>query len=283
MTADAPQSRISLIHPEIRTLTAYHVAPAKGMIKLDAMESPYGIDGALRERWTRRIKDLEVNRYPDPHAVDLKQQLRRVFEIPENFDLMLGNGSDELLQLIQMAVGGAGSCIMSPVPSFAMYEIIAQYTRSRFVGVSLDGDFQLPREEWLSAIHREKPKCVFFSHPNNPTGNFFPQSLIEETASSVDGLVVVDEAYFAYSGRSMLSDLERFDNMVVVRTLSKSGLAGLRIGYLIGAPAWISEFEKLRLPYNIDVLSLESAVFALENWTTISLGTHRNQPRTNQR
>ena len=162
-----------LVHPQIHSLKAYRVLPFTGTVKLDAMESPYSFGEALHDKWLEHIANAKINRYPDPAAVELKSKLREVFEIPDSMELTLGNGSDELLQLLQLAVGGYGRTIMAPQPSFAMYEIIAQYTRGNFVGIDLKKNFQIPEEEWLSAIERSQPACIFIAYPNNPTGNFF--------------------------------------------------------------------------------------------------------------
>ena len=259
----------SLVHESIQELTAYKVFDAGEMIKLDAMESPYGFNAELQDRWLERLAATDVNRYPDPQARALKLGLREAFEIPDAVELMLGNGSDELLQLIQLVVAGAGRRVMSPVPSFAMYEIIARYTRAEFVSVSLDDNFELDAETWLDAVTNHQPACIFFSFPNNPTGNLFDVDLISETAQIAEGIVVVDEAYYRHCGQSMMSYLGEHDNMLILRTLSKSGFAGLRLGFLAGAAEWIKEFEKLRLPYNVGVLTNASVVFALENWRMI--------------
>ena len=261
----------SLVHNSIQELTAYKVFDAGDMIKLDAMESPYGFNAELKDRWLERLAATDVNRYPDSQARALKAGLREVFEIPDAVQLMLGNGSDELLQLIQLVVAGAGRCVMSPVPSFAMYEIIARYTRAEFVSVSLDENFGLNAETWLNAVTSHQPACIFFAFPNNPTGNLFDVDLIAETARIAKGIVVVDEAYYRHCGQSMMSCLSEHDNMLVLRTLSKSGFAGLRLGFLVGTAEWINEFEKLRPPYNVGVLTNASVVFALEHWRVIDV------------
>ncbi len=256
----------NLIHRQILELSAYQTVPFSGPVKLDAMESPYGISSTLQSEWQAVLGQVDVNRYPDPGAVELKERLSQVFSIPTGYRLTLGNGSDELLQLIQLTVGGHGRTIMAPQPSFSMYEIIAQYTRAKFVGVDLNDSFQLSKDKWLDSVQTHTPSCVFFAYPNNPTGNFFDPELIEQTAQMIEGIVVADEAYFAYSGRSLLPLLEQHDNIVVVRTLSKSGLAGLRLGYMISHPRWAENFEKLRMPYNVGVLNQAGAVFALDHW-----------------
>jgi len=256
----------NLIHPSINKLEAYQTVPFFGPVKLDAMESPYGIPSALQADFKAALSQVDVNRYPDPGAAELKDRLRSVFRVPARYAMTLGNGSDELLQLIQLAVGGYGRTIMAPQPSFAMYEIIAHYTRAEYIGVDLDGRFQLSESDWLKALEEHQPACVFFAYPNNPTGHFFDDQLIEQTASASNTLVVADEAYFAYSRRSMLAAMDRHENMVVVRTLSKSGLAGLRLGYMISHPAWGEQLEKLRMPYNVGALNQAAASFALEHW-----------------
>ena len=269
-----PENRISrLIHTEIQALRAYRVEDSAGMIKLDAMESPYGIPEGLRPEWLERLRTIDVNRYPEPDASELKTQLREIFKIPADLEIMLGNGSDELIQLVQLAVAGAGRKIMSPQPSFSMYEIIARYTRGEFVSVSLDDNFGLSQEKWMDALQKHSPACVFFSHPNNPTGNLFNPSLIEETAACTNGLVVVDEAYQAYADHTMMPFISGFENMLAMRTMSKSGLAGLRLGYMAGITEWVTQLEKLRFPYNVNVLTQESVMFALENWSEFSSAT----------
>lgn len=276
MTTESKQVAMTeSVHKRIRELSGYKTVPFTGSIKLDAMESPYGMVDGLQDDLRDILARVDVNRYPDPGATELKQRLRERFEISEQFDITLGNGSDELLLLIQLAVGGFGRTVVAPQPSFSLYELVARYTRADFVGVDLDQRFQLPEQDWLNAIRKHNPSCVFFSYPNNPTGNFFDPSLIESTARMTRGLVVADEAYYAYSGQSMLSSMQHCSNLVVVRTLSKSGLAGLRIGYMIGHPAWVEQLEKLRLPYNIGVLNQASAVFALDNWEKFSVGTQQ--------
>ena len=163
MTSKPPKKGAELVHPQIRELTAYRVQPNDCEIKLDAMESPYGLGEPLLDRWHQQLRRVDVNRYPDASGEALKKGLRSVFEIPDNVDVTLGNGSDELLQLIQLAVGGHGRCIMAPQPSFVMYEIIARYTRGNFIGVDLDEHFQLPEDEWLSSVESNRPGLRIFS------------------------------------------------------------------------------------------------------------------------
>jgi histidinol-phosphate aminotransferase len=254
-----------LIRPEIQRLTAYHVADATGMVKLDAMENPYSLPDDLRAKLAEKLRDAAINRYPDPHAMAVQQALRQAFDITPAYDIMLGNGSDELIQIIACALAKPGAALLAVEPSFVMYRMIAEFTGLRYIGVPLRPDFALDEAAVLDAIEREQPELVFLAYPNNPTGNAFERAAIERILAAAPGLVVIDEAYHAFAGGlSFLDDLARFDNLVLMRTVSKLGLAGLRLGYLVGKPAWIAEFDKVRLPYNVNVLTQVAARFALE-------------------
>lgn len=259
------------VRPEIRKLSAYHVADASGLIKLDAMENPYGWPDDMVNDWLTRLKSVELNRYPDPEAKALVKTLRSNIGLSNNMELMLGNGSDELIQIILMSVTGSDRVVLAPSPTFVMYDMIARFTGMQYVDVPLTENFSLDLEAMLSAIKQHQPAVVFLAWPNNPTGNLFNQNDVEAIIKASSGLVVVDEAYHAFCGESFVSELEHYDNLLVMRTLSKTGLAGLRLGMLMGAPEWIAEFNKVRLPYNINVLSQVSAEFALEHAETLEL------------
>ena len=254
------------IRPEVRAINAYHVADASGLVKLDAMENPYSWPEVLREEWTRLIRDADVNRYPDPHARQLTQQLRSVMQIPESAGVLLGNGSDEIIQMLALALGGEGRTLLSVEPGFAMYRMIAAFSGLNYVGVELKtADFSLDMEALLEAIDEHQPALLFLAYPNNPTGNLFAVSDVERIIAASPGLVVIDEAYAPFTDASFISRIGEFDNMVVMRTLSKMGLAGLRLGLLAGPEEWLSEIDKTRLPYNINVLTQLSASFALSH------------------
>ena len=254
-----------LIRPEIRALTAYHVPDAAGMVKLDAMENPYGWPTKLKAEWCAALKLVALNRYPDSEARALRARLRAAFQVPTGSELMLGNGSDELIQIILMGLARPGATVLAPVPTFAMYDMIATFAGVKFVGVPLGQDFALDTPAMLEAIERHQPAAVFLAWPNNPTGNLFDAATVEEVIRRAPGLVVVDEAYHAFCQRSFMDRLGLYDNLLVMRTLSKQGLAGLRLGVLAGEPAWLGEFNKVRLPYNIGSLAQASAEFALKH------------------
>jgi histidinol-phosphate aminotransferase len=254
-----------LIRPEIRALQAYHVPDATGLIKLDAMENPYSWPAALKQEWLDILRTVPINRYPDPAARSLREQLKRSLAVPAGMDVLLGNGSDELIQLILMGVARPGAVVLAPQPTFVMYAMIATFVGMRFIGVPLAADFGLDLAAMRAAIRQHQPAVVFLAYPNNPTGNLFDAAAIETLLREAPGLVVVDEAYHAFAQQSFMPRLGQYDNLLVMRTLSKQGLAGLRLGILAGDPAWLAEFDKLRLPYNINSLTQASAEFALQH------------------
>ncbi|HEB78427.1 MAG TPA: histidinol-phosphate transaminase [Methylothermaceae bacterium] len=252
--------------PDILAASAYHVPAFKGPIKLDAMENPYAWPPEMVDAWLEHLRRAHPNRYPDPQAADLKACLRRFAAIPDNAELLLGNGSDEIILILLMALVGQGDArVMAPEPTFVMYREIARWLDLPFVGVPLKADFSLDPQAMLAAIERHNPRILFIAYPNNPTGNLFDAGLIEEIIARTPGLVVVDEAYAPFARTSFMDRLGDFDNLLIMRTLSKLGLAGLRLGYLVGAADWLSQFDKMRLPYNINVLTQLSAEFALSH------------------
>jgi histidinol-phosphate aminotransferase len=254
--AAAVRARVaSTIRADVLALRAYPVSKADGLIKLDAMENPFALPAPLRERLARVLADVPVNRYPDGAGDAVKDALARSLPLPEGAALVLGNGSDELIQLLTTAIAAPGACVLAPEPSFVMYRMNAQYANARYVGVPLRADFALDTDAMLTAIARERPMLVWLAYPNNPTGNRFAPASIERILTAAPGLVVVDEAYYAFADDSFLPRVLEFENLVVVRTVSKIGLAGLRLGYAAAHPAWVAEIDKVRPPYNVNALT----------------------------
>lgn len=269
-----------LIRPEIRALNSYHVPDASGLLKLDAMENPHAWPGALTSQWQEALSNIEANRYPDPSAKALKLRLRELMKLDalqqesgQSLDILLGNGSDEIIQLIAMALANTERGIMAPEPGFVMYNMIARFVGMPYHGVALGEDFALDIDAFLVEIETHRPALIFLAVPNNPTGNVFDLSAIEQVIEASTGLVVIDEAYLAFTDSDLLELCAYHDNVVVMRTLSKVGLAGLRLGFLVGQTAWLSEFDKLRLPYNINVLTQASAEFALQHYDALMAQT----------
>lgn len=253
------------VRPEIRALNAYHVPDASGLIKLDAMENPYGWPADMIAQWLEMLRQVELNRYPDPAAENLKQRLRHAMQVPADAGILLGNGSDEIIQMVLLAMATSQHTVLSVEPGFVMYHMIATFAGMRYVGIPLKDDFSLDKDAVLTAIAQHQPAIVFLAYPNNPTGNLFEAADIEAIVQASPGVVIVDEAYHAFADESFMPSVMAYDNLLVMRTVSKMGLAGLRLGLLAGPPAWLDEFEKVRLPYNINVLTQASAEFALQH------------------
>jgi len=265
-----------LVREEILGLEAYHVAPAAGMVKLDAMENPYRLPEALARDMGERLAAVAINRYPDPTGASLKRRLRAVMGIPDSLGLVLGNGSDELIQMLSLALARPAAVALAPEPSFVMYRMSAVAAGMRFVGVPLRGDFSLDEPALLDAVRTHRPALTWLAYPNNPTGNLFPREAILRVVAASPGVVAVDEAYYAFSGgASLLDEVGRHPNLLLVRTVSKLGLAGLRLGLAVGPHDWMQELEKIRPPYNVNVLTAAAADLILERHAVLDEQTTR--------
>ncbi len=251
------------LRKDIQDMQAYHVPSSIDMIKLDAMESPFLVSQELIPQYLECLSKASLNRYPDSNAEEVKQTLRSLMDIPNEFGILLGNGSDELLQLISLACE-TGDTVLGFEPSFVMYEIIAKFTRLNYHSVLLGENYQINLNTTIDEINRVKPKIIFISYPNNPTGNAFDRESILRIIKESDSLVVIDEAYYAYCKDSFLDEVINYPNMVLLRTVSKIGFAGLRLGLLIANKDIVRELDKLRLPYNINTLTQASANFLLK-------------------
>lgn len=250
-----PNKPEDIIRSEILALKAYYVPDASGMVKLDAMENPYRLPDAVCNELGAVAGAAEINRYPDPGAQQLKARLRAALHVPAGAELVLGNGSDEIIQMLTMAVARPGAVVLGVEPAFVMFRMIATFCGVRFSGVPLKSDFSLDTDAMLAAILAEQPALIFIAWPNNPTGNLFDVTAMERIIAAAPGIVVIDEAYHAFAQQSFMERLPLHPNLLVMRTLSKSGLAGLRLGVLAGAPAWLEHIDKVRLPYNVNVLT----------------------------
>ncbi|MFN4005015.1 MAG: histidinol-phosphate transaminase [Hylemonella sp.] len=260
------------IRQDVRGMHAYAVQDASGLIKLDAMENPYGLPPALQAELGQRLGRLALNRYPGARIHDLREALARHAGMPAGHALMLGNGSDELISLLAMACDVPGASILAPVPGFVMYAMSAQLQGLAFHGVPLTPDFELDLPAMLAAIARHRPAITYLAYPNNPTANLWDEQAMAQIIAAVaeqGGLVVLDEAYQPFAARSWLDRIraqpQAHGHVLLMRTLSKFGLAGVRVGYLMGPAELVAELDKVRPPYNVSVLNAECALFALEH------------------
>ncbi len=251
------------IRADVRAMRAYAVAKAEGMIKLDAMENPYRLPAPVRAKLAAALAEAPVNRYPDGGADAVKAALAAALELPDGTALVLGNGSDELLQMITTAVAAPSAAVVAPDPTFEMYRVYAQLAHLRYVPVALRSDFTLDVHAMEATIAAERPALVWLACPNNPTGNLFDETDILRILRAAPGLVVIDEAYYAFSERTFLPRVLEFGNVIVVRTVSKIGMAGIRLGLAVGHPAWIAEIDKVRSPYNLNAFTQAAAPLLL--------------------
>lgn len=253
------------VRRDVTGMHAYAVQDSAGLLKLDAMENPHGLPPDLRQQLGRRLGALALNRYPGSRIRDLRSALAEYAQLPPGFDLMLGNGSDELISLLAISCDVPGASILAPVPGFVMYGLSAQLQGLRFVGVPLTAEFELDEPAMLQALSEHQPAIVYLAYPNNPTANLWDDAVIGRIIAAAPGFVVLDEAYQPFAGRSYIDRLPGSEHVLLMRTMSKFGLAGVRIGYLMGPAGLIAEIDKVRPPYNVSVLNAECALFALEH------------------
>lgn len=260
------------IRQDVQSMHAYAVQESAGMIKLDAMENPFALPLPLQAELGRRLGAVAINRYPGARVDELKRALERHIGLPAGHALMLGNGSDELISLLAMGYDLPGATILAPVPGFVMYAMSAQLQGLAFQGVPLTADFELDEPAMLAAMRAHRPAITYLAYPNNPTANLWDAAVMRRLiaeAATFGGLVVIDEAYQPFSSRTWLDEMRAQPvanaHVLLMRTLSKFGLAGVRIGYLVGPQAIVHEIDKLRPPYNVSVLNAECALFALEH------------------
>jgi len=263
---------LGMIRQDVQSMHAYAIQDSTGMVKLDAMENPFALPPALQAELGVRLGAVAIHRYPGARIEELKQALARHVDLPVGHALMLGNGSDELISLLAMGCDLPGATILAPLPGFVMYAMSAQLQGLKFVGVPLTSDFGLDEPAMLAAMREHRPAITFIAYPNNPTANLWSADTIRRLiaeAARFGGLVVMDEAYQPFSSRSWLDEIRAEPaanaNVLLMRTLSKFGLAGVRIGYMLGPQALLHEVDKLRPPYNVSVLNAECALFALEH------------------
>jgi histidinol-phosphate aminotransferase len=257
-----------VIRQDVQSMHAYAIQPSAGMVKLDAMENPFRLPGELQRELGERLGRVAINRYPGSGVADVIAALSKHVALPPGCKLMLGNGSDELISMLALACDVPGATLLAPLPGFVMYQMSAQLQGLNFVGVPLTAEFELDEAAMLAAIEQHRPALSYLAYPNNPTANLFDDAVVQRIVDAVgrqDGLVVFDEAYQPFASRSWMQRMARYPHVLVMRTLSKFGLAGVRLGYLAGAAELIDEIDKVRPPYNISVLNSEATLFALEH------------------
>ena len=268
MTAGDLERRIArTIRHDVQSSAAYAIQPSAGLVKLDAMENPFALPPELQRALGERLARVAINRYPTGKP-ELCAALARHFDVPAGCAVMVGNGSDELIDLLSVACNVPGAAVLAPLPGFVIYELSARLRGLRFVGVPLTAGFELDARAMLEAIARERPALTYIAYPNNPSGNLYDEAAVQAVVDAVgaqDGLVVFDEAYQPFSSRSWMQRMASHPHVLVMRTLSKFGLAGVRLGYMAGAAELILQIDKVSPPYNVSALNAEAALFALDH------------------
>ena len=259
---------LATVRQDVQSMHAYAIQPSAGLVKLDAMENPFALPLELQRGLGERLGRVAINRYPAQCVADVAAALARHVALPAPCKLIVGNGSDELIDILSVACDVPGATVLAPLPGFVMYEMSARLRGLRFVGVPLTAEFELDAAAMLAAIETHRPAITYIAYPNNPTANLWDDAVIERIVAAVGaqrGLVVFDEAYQPFSSRSWLQRMAAHEHVLVLRTLSKFGLAGVRLGYLCGHAGLIEEIDKVRPPYNVSALNAEAALFALEH------------------
>ena len=268
-TGSSLKQRIqATLRQDVQGMHAYAIQPSAGLIKLDAMENPFRLPPALQHELGERLGRVAINRYPSQCVADVAAALAKHVQLPPGCKLIVGNGSDELIDILSVACDVPGAAVLAPLPGFVMYEMSARLRGLQFVGVPLTASFELDEAAMLAAIERHRPALTYIAYPNNPTANLFDDAVIDRIVVAVgaqQGLVVFDEAYQPFSSRTWLQRMAQHEHVLVLRTLSKFGLAGVRLGYLCGHEALLGEIDKVRPPYNVSALNAEAALFALEH------------------
>jgi len=245
---------MQLVKQKVQSLKAYHVENIECEIKLHANENSFPPPPEILKQFEAVFKSTELNRYPDPDCGPLKQTLAKRLKVaPEN--LAIGNGSDELIQILLQVFCDLGETVGFPDPTFAMYSIIAQGMGLKSKTHPLDDQWDFKAEPFLETMAASQARIAFLSYPNNPTGNCFSAPEVQKVIENFSGIVVLDEAYHDFAGKSFLSELPKHNNLVILRSLSKIGLAALRVGYAVADPLIIDQIDKIRLPYNSNALS----------------------------
>jgi histidinol-phosphate aminotransferase len=266
-------TRHDLIKPAVAQLQAYDPHKRPGRVKLDANEHPFALPPVVQEAVLQALAAVSINRYPDPEAEDLRRTLGKMLDVAPDM-LLLGNGSDELVQMVLMACGAPGAAVLTPTPTFSMYRLGALLLDQRPVEVPLTAHWGLDSPQMLAVIARERPRVTFLATPNNPTANAFDGAGVRQLIEAVPGVIVIDEAYYEFSGQTVLRLLNTYPHLLVFRTLSKVGMAGLRVGILVGNPALVHEINKVRLPYNLNAYSQVAAEVVLQHWEMIAPQFH---------
>lgn len=256
--------RTALPRPGLRDVEPYQAPQLDVRIRLNTNECPYPLPEGFRDDLSRAVRDLSLHRYPDREAEELRSRLAALNDhSPEG--TWAANGSNEVIQQLLQAYGGPGRRVVVFEPTYALHSRLTWTTHGEVTPIRLDPRWRLGPEHVGRALELE-PNVVFVCSPNNPTGNAQPVEVVAELSTRTDALVVVDEAYVEFGGRSAAPLVASHPNVVVVRTFSKAfALAGARIGYCLAAPEVVEDLRRVRLPYHLSALTQAAGLVALDH------------------
>ncbi|HEV7892599.1 MAG TPA: histidinol-phosphate transaminase [Pyrinomonadaceae bacterium] len=252
------------VKPRVKELKAYTLSPDRATVKINQNENPWDAPEAIKRETFRRMNERAWSRYPDFIPVSLHEKLA-AFAGWTHEGVVAGNGSNELIQATLMVSVGEGKRVLISEPTFALYRQVATVLGGEVLSVPLDDELQFDAAALRAAVERDAPDVVILCSPNNPTGCLIEEEDLESLLDASGALVVIDEAYFEFSGRTVAGLLARHENLAVFRTFSKAmGLAALRVGYLLASPALAREVGKAVLPYNLNAFSQTAAEVTVE-------------------
>lgn len=277
----------SLFRKDLSDFEPYQAEEKNCRVILDANESFLNIPKELQDALGDTIKNAAFNRYPDPDSKEVcSSYLQYIYEFYKNSiskleeeelkskaleldlqkeNIIAGNGSDELIQMIVNAFTNEGDRILVPTPNFSMYKIYAKVSGVETLETNLKENFKLDVLETIRIANREHAKIIFLSNPNNPTGAVIPEKDLMDIIENCKSIVVVDEAYGEFYGKTILDKINKYENLIVLRTCSKLGLAAIRLGFLITNGLLMNEIKKVKPPYNVNSITQQIGIFMLNN------------------
>lgn len=241
------------VRPSVRREKAYHVGELERIeVKLNQNENPFRLPAELQSEFADILSDFAANRYPSIFPEQLVSRLADNLDVDPR-SIVVGHGSNELAHFLSLCFIESGTRVVLPRPMFSLYETVVRLFGGALVEVPCRDDFSFDTDELLKRIRLHEPGLTIIANPNNPTGLLIESSVIEQIVQQSDGIVVIDEAYIEFApDESVLRMVEEYPNLIVLRTLSKAfGLAGIRVGYMVGHPDLIHEMKKARLPFMI--------------------------------
>jgi histidinol-phosphate aminotransferase len=256
--------------PCVKDLEAYKVVPPNYNIIVNANENPFDFPDALKKELNDEIMRMPLNRYPDPSATALREQLADYVGVDAD-QIICGCGSDEIMSMLNQTFINPGDVVISHAPSFSMYQIWSVIGGADFIWVPDNDDLYPDVENIINTAKLKNAKLIYLCSPNNPTGSLLPRHDVIDILEETNALVILDEAYIEFKKEGDLTDIvNEYNNVIVLRTLSKAfGLAGIRCGYAVGPKPLIDMMYKVKSPYNLNKLTQAAAVIALKHRDTL--------------